>query len=50
MTGWDGWMNPQYNQWVEQPDQAAPGGQPAAGQPDAEQPATPPAEQPGQAP
>ena len=45
MTGWDGWMNPQYNPWVEQPDQAAPGGQPAA-----EQPATPPAEQPGQAP
>ena len=49
--GWDGLMEPQYNQWVEQPDQAVPAGQPAAAAPGAEQPAAPPpAEKPGQAP
>ena len=49
-SGWNGLMEPQYNPWVEQPDQAGPGTQPAAGQPIVEQPAAPPVERPGQAP
>lgn len=46
--GWNGWMEPQYNPWVEQPDQAGPGEQPAAAQPVVE-PAPAPVEQPGPA-
>lgn len=49
--GWEGLMEPQYNQWVEQPDRADARVQPAATLPAAEElPAAAPADRPGQAP